>query len=73
MVGNAVMGKKAFGMNPAAGVAIPARIYVWVQSGRTYIGYIQPSFLLAQASPGFKMRGNMVDQKMHMITESAAR
>lgn len=73
LVGSPVMGKKAFGMDPAAGVALPTRVYVWEQGGKTYIGYIKPSSILTQVSPGFAKMAGMVDQKIMMITEGAAK
>ncbi len=73
LVGSPVMGKKAFGMDPAAGVVLPARVYVWEQGGKTYIGYIKPSFVLNEVSPGFAMMANMLDQKLAMVAEGAAK
>ncbi|MDA3914064.1 DUF302 domain-containing protein [Oleiagrimonas sp.] len=73
LVGNPNMGKKAFGMNPAAGAVLPARIYVWSDHGKAYIGYFKPSAQLSAISPGFAMMGGMLDKKFHMLTEQAAR
>lgn len=73
LVGNPQMGKKAFGMNPAAGVVLPARIYVWADHGTTYVGYFKPSSLLTQVSPGFSMMGGMLDRKLDMIATDAAK
>lgn len=72
LVGNPVMGKKAFGMDPAAGAVLPARIYVWTQGGRTYIGYFEPSSLLTQISPGLGMMGGMLNRKLAMVAHQAA-
>ncbi|MDE2112659.1 MAG: DUF302 domain-containing protein [Alphaproteobacteria bacterium] len=71
LVGNPQMGKKAFGMDPAAGVVLPARIYVWADHGKTYVGYFAPSSQLAQISPGFSMMSGMLDQKFAMIVKRA--
>ena len=71
LVGNPQMGKKAFGMDPAAGVVLPARIYVWSDHGKAYIGYFKPSTQLEQVSPGFAKMGGMLDMKFNMITKAA--
>lgn len=73
LVGNPNMGKKAFGMNLAAGVVLPARIYVWSDHGKAYIGYFKPSAQLSAISPGFSMMGGMLDKKFQMLTEQAAK
>lgn len=73
LVGNPQMGKKAFGMNPAAGAVLPARIYVWSDHGKSYIGYFKPSTQLSAISPGFAMMGSMLDKKFRMVTEQAAK
>lgn len=72
LVGNPQMGKKAFGMNPAAGAVLPVRVYVWSDHGKTYVGYFKPSALLGQVDPGFKKMGGMLDMKLGMITKEAA-
>lgn len=72
-VGNPQMGKKAFGMNPAAGAVLPARVYVWSDHGKTYIGYFKPSVLLDAVSPGFSPMAGMLDQKLAMIARDASK
>ncbi len=71
LVGNPVMGKKAFSMDPAAGAVLPARIYVWTQSHRTYVGYFEPSALLTQVSPSLGMMGGMLNKKFGMVAQQA--
>lgn len=73
LVGNPQMGKQAFGMNPAAGTVLPARIYVWADRGKAYVGYFTPSSQLAQISPGFSQMAGMLDQKFAMIADQATR
>lgn len=73
LVGNPQMGKKAFGMNPAAGAVLPTRIYVWADHGKTYVGYFTPSSQLAQISPRFSQMAGMLDQKFAMISKQATR
>ncbi len=73
LVGNPSMGKMAFGMDPAAGVVLPARIYVWSDHGKAYVGYFKPSSQLEQVSPGFAKMGGMMDMKFNMITQAATR
>lgn len=73
LVGNPQMGKKAFGMNPAAGAVLPARIYVWADHGKAYIGYFKPSAELSSISPHFAMMGGMLDKKLRMVADQAAK
>ena len=73
LVGNPQAGKMAFSMNPAAGAVLPVRVYVWADHGKTFIGYFQPSSQLDQIDPGFNMMGNMLDKKLGMITQAAAK
>ncbi len=73
LVGSPHMGKMAFGMNPAAGAVLPARIYVWSDHGKAYVGYFKPSSLMTQISPAFGKMAGMLDQKFAMITQGATR
>ncbi|MDE2150384.1 MAG: DUF302 domain-containing protein [Gammaproteobacteria bacterium] len=73
LVGNPQMGKQAFDMDPAAGAVLPARIYVWSDHGKTYVGYFKPSDQLDQVSPGFSKMGHMLDMKLDMIAKTATR
>lgn len=73
LVGNPSMGKMAFGMNPAAGVVLPARVYVWSDHGKAYVGYFKPSVLLSEVGPGFDKMGGMLDMKLDMIAKAATK
>ena len=73
LVGNPVFGKKALSMDPAAGVALPARMYVWVDHGKTYVGYIKPSVVLGAVNPKFAMMSNKLDMAFGKIAEQAAK
>jgi uncharacterized protein (DUF302 family) len=73
LVGNPQMGKKALGMDPAAGAVLPARVYVWSDKGHTFIGYFKPSIQMTAISPGLSMIGNMLDKKLEMVTTQAAK
>ncbi len=73
-IGNPVMGKKLFTMNPAAGAAVPVRLYVWVDSaGKTEIGYFKPSTLLAAVDPGLGMGGKMLDGTLDKLVHMVAK
>lgn len=73
-VGNPEVGKQAFGMNPAAGAELPARVTVWSDHGKTYIGYFKPSTLLGDISQRFpKKMAGMLDRKLAMIAQDASK
>lgn len=72
LVGNPEVGKKAFSMNPAVGVELPARVYVWSTDQGTYIGYYQPSSQLEAISPKLGKMGKMLNKKLSAITKQAA-
>lgn len=72
-VGAPAMGKKAFGLNPAAGAVLPARIYIWAAGdGQTWIGYFKASGQLTAISSEFESIGTMVDKKLDAIASQAA-
>ncbi len=71
LIGNPVMGKKAFSVNLAAGAVLPARMYVWTQGAHTYVGYFEPSSLLTQISPGLRMMGGILDKKFATVARQA--
>lgn len=72
LVGNPEVGKKAFSMNPAVGVELPVRVYVWSTGDATYIGYYQPSSQLEAISPKLGKMGHMLNEKLSGITGQAA-
>lgn len=71
LVGNPSVGKKLFAMDPAVGAVIPARMYVWVKDGTTYVGYFEPSKLMADINPHLAMPGKMMDKKFAAIARQA--
>lgn len=73
LIGNAQAAKMAFSMNPAVSAELPVRVSVWADHGKTFIGYFLPSSQLEQIGPGFNMMGNMLDKKLDMITQAAAK
>ncbi|APZ42722.1 hypothetical protein BW247_11660 [Acidihalobacter ferrooxydans] len=73
LVGNPTVGKKLFAMDPAVGAVIPARMYVWVKGGTTYVGYFEPSHLMGSINPKLTMPGKMMDKKFAAIAHDATR
>lgn len=73
LVGNPVVGKKAFKMNPAATVVLPARISVWVDHGKTYVGYLKPSAELEAVDPKFGMMAGKLDHAFSNIAHQATK
>lgn len=72
-VGNPVVGKSLFQMNPAVGGEVPMRVYVWVNpQGKTELGYFQPSTLMGAISASLAKSGVMMNQKLAMIVKQAA-
>lgn len=73
-IGNPTVGKKLFQMDPAAGAVVPLRIYVWVNAtGKTQIGYYQPSQLLNDVDPKLGMAGQMLNKAFALMTEAATK
>lgn len=73
LVGNPRVGKKLFSMNRAVAAVIPARISVWVEHGRTYVGYFRPSALMGMISHELSAPGTMLDRKFAKIVQEATR
>ncbi len=74
-VGNPMMGKKIYSMEPGAGVAVPVRITIYVaHNGKTYASYIPPSELLEgyHNKMATKM-GKMLDRKIGMLVKGLAK
>jgi uncharacterized protein (DUF302 family) len=71
LVGNPRVGKKLFGMNRAVAAVIPARISVWADHGRTYVGYFKPSALMGMISHDLADPGAMLDKKFARIVQDA--
>lgn len=73
LVGNPVVGKKAFAIDPAAGAVLPARMYVWTAHGKTYVGYLKPSVELGAVDPKFGKMAGRLDRVFAKIADQAAR
>lgn len=73
LVGNPNMGKKLFTADPAVGVFVPVRIFVYKGSdGHTYVSYEKPSARLGQLNnPQVSMMAQMLDQKIQGIAQAA--
>lgn len=68
-IGNPNIGKDAFSEDLSVGVAIPVRVNVYEDAGKTYISYYKPSELLEfSTSKKVKMIGNKMDEKLHSMT-----
>lgn len=72
LVGNPVVGKKAFALNPAATAVLPARISVWVDKGKAYVGYLKPSAELQAVDPKFSKMSGKLDMVFANIAHQAA-
>ncbi len=75
IVGNPTVGKKVFSAEPAAGLAIPIRLYIFEDSNhRVFISYYKPSELLSQYhNDEIDMVGTMLDQKLDKLTSMASK
>lgn len=74
LVGNPNVGKMVFEKDPAAGLYLPARVYIYQASdGRAFISYDKPSVLLKQFNNGaIDQTAAMLDQKLDMLTHMVA-
>lgn len=75
IVGNPTVGKKIFSSEPAAGLAIPIRLYIFEDSHhQVFISYYKPSELLSQYhNPQVDMVGTMLDEKLENLTAMASK
>lgn len=75
LVGNPTVGKQILGRDPAAGLYLPLRVYVYeANGGHTYVSYDRPSALLAQLGNADVSRtAGMLDQKLDALAHMAAR
>lgn len=73
LVGNPNVGKKLFSANPAVGLYVPVRIFVYEGSnGHTYVSYEVPSATLGQLNnPKVSMIARMLDKKIQSIAQAA--
>jgi len=69
-VGNATVGKKLFGANAGAGIAVPVRINVYkAANGSTMVAYVPPSRVLAvYHNPMMNKVAGMLDGKLKKMT-----
>jgi uncharacterized protein (DUF302 family) len=73
LVGNPTVGKKIFEQDPAAGLYVPLRIFVYEgKDGKTYVSYDKASALLAPLNnKDVSMTAGMLDQKLEGLAQMA--
>lgn len=74
LVGNPNVGKQVFEKDPAAGLYLPLRVYIYRNSsGTTFLSYDKPSVVLKQFNNGtIDQTASMLDQKLDMLTHMVA-
>jgi uncharacterized protein (DUF302 family) len=74
LVGNPSVGKQVFEHNPAAGLYLPLRVYIYQGSdGKAYLSYDKPSVDLKPFNnPSIDQTAGMLDQKLDMLTHMVA-
>jgi uncharacterized protein (DUF302 family) len=74
LVGNPTVGKQVFEHNPAAGLYLPLRVYIYQGSdGKTYLSYDKPSAVLKGFNnSNIDQTAAMLDQKLDMLTHMVA-
>ena len=74
LVGNPNVGKQAFARDPAVGLYLPSRVYIYQgNDGMTHLSYDRPSLLLQQFhDPEITRIGKMLDQKLDTVVHAAA-
>jgi uncharacterized protein (DUF302 family) len=74
LVGNPTVGKQVFEHNPAAGLYLPLRVFIYQGSdGKTYLSYDKPSVVLKPFNnPSIDETAKMLDQKLDMLTHMVA-
>jgi uncharacterized protein (DUF302 family) len=74
LVGNPNVGKQVFEHNPAAGLYLPLRVYIYQGSdGKAYLSYDKPSVVLKSFSnSSIDQTAGMLDQKLDMLTHMVA-
>jgi uncharacterized protein (DUF302 family) len=74
LVGNPNVGKQVFEKDPAAGLYLPLRVYIYrSSSGKTFLSYDKPSVVLKQFNNGaIDQTAVMLDQKLDMLTHMVA-
>jgi uncharacterized protein (DUF302 family) len=72
--GNPQMGKMLFAADPAAGLEMPARIYIFERRGQTVVSYYKPSVGFSNYThPDFKKMGMMMDEMLQKIVIEGTR
>ena len=74
LVGNPNVGKQVFEHNPAAGLYLPLRVYIYQGSdGKAYLSYDKPSVVLKSFNnSSIDQTAGMLDQKLDMLTHIVA-
>ena len=74
LVGNPNVGKQVFEHNPAAGLYLPLRVYIYQGSdGKTYLSYDKPSVVLKPFNnSSIDQTASMLDQKLDTLTHMVA-
>lgn len=74
LVGNPNVGKQVFEHNPAAGLYLPLRVYIYQGSdGKAYLSYDKPSVVLKPFNnASIDQTASMLDQKLDMLTHMVA-
>lgn len=71
LVGNPTVGKKIFEQDPAAGLYIPLRVFVYEgKDGKAHLSYDKPSSLLGPLNnQDITMTAGMLDQKLEALAQ----
>jgi uncharacterized protein (DUF302 family) len=74
LVGNPNVGKQVFEHNPAAGLYLPLRVYIYQGlDGKAYLSYDKPSVVLKPFNnSSIDETATMLDQKLDMLTHMVA-
>jgi len=74
LVGNPNGGKQVFEKDPAAGLYLPLRVYIYLGSNsKTYLSYDKPSVVLKPFNnSSIDQTAGMLDQKLDMLTPMVA-
>jgi uncharacterized protein (DUF302 family) len=74
LVGNPNVGKQVFEKDPAAGLYLPLRVYIYQGSdNKTYLSYDKPSVVLKSFNnASIDQTAAMLDQKLDMLTHMVA-
>lgn len=74
LIGNPNVGKQVFEKDPAAGLYLPLRVYIYQGSDvKTYLSYDKPSVVLKPFNKAsIDQAAAMLDQKLDMLTHMVA-